>query len=379
MATNFLINGSEFSDNFIPRDAFTTGGLWSWGQNYQYQLGDGTQIDRSSPVQISVYGNNWKEINVGHRRTGHAIKTNGTLWTWGNGGALGDGTTNSRSVAVQIGADTTWKQVDSGVHGVAIKTDGTLWAWGTNLEGQIGNGTTTNTSSPVQIGTGTNWKFISAGTYHTAAIKTDGSLWGWGWNAYGQLGDNTRDSKSSPVQTVAGGTNWKMVASGGYHTAAIKTDGTLWLWGEAAQGKLGDGTTANKSSPVQTIAGGVNWKLVTSGTYHTAAIKTDGTLWSWGGNTDGALGDGTLVSKSSPVQTVSFGTNWKQVSVKGFSIAIKTDGTLWAWGRGNEGQLGDGTSTTKSSPVQIPGTNWKKISAGGYSSVASGHAIRDDS
>ena len=203
-------------------------------------------------------------------------------------------------------------------------------------------------------------------------------LWTWGRNAYGQLGDNSVTSRSSPVQTVSGGTNWKSVAGGNYNTAAIKTDGTLWLWGRNNNGELGDNSVTSRSSPVQTVAGGTNWKLVAGGINNIAAIKTDGTLWSWGNNTYGQLGDNSNTNKSSPVQTVSAGTNWKSVSC-GFyyTAAIKTDGTLWSWGYNANGQLGDNSITYKSSPVQTVagGTNWKLV-AGGYYHTA---AIRDNS
>jgi alpha-tubulin suppressor-like RCC1 family protein len=154
-----------------------------------------------------------------------------------------------------------------------LEPPGALWTWGSNFYGGLGDNTTTNKSSPVQtISAGTNWKQVSCG-YHTAAIKTDGTLWVWGSNSDGQLGDNTNTYQSSPVQTIAGGTNWKQVAGGWFHTAAIKTDGTLWTWGSNFYGGLGDNTTTNKSSPVQTIAGGTNWKQVSCGTWHTAAIR----------------------------------------------------------------------------------------------------------
>ena len=139
-------------------------------------------------------------------------------------------------------------------------------------------------------------------------------LWTWGSNQYGQLGDNTVTSKSSPVQTIAGGTNWKQVATRGMNMAAIKTDGTLWAWGSNVAGELGDNTITNRSSPVQTITGGTNWKSVACGYFHTAAIKTDGTLWTWGYNAYAQLGDNTVTSKSSPVQTITGGTNWKSVA-----------------------------------------------------------------
>jgi alpha-tubulin suppressor-like RCC1 family protein len=170
---------------------------------------------------------------------------------------------------------------------------------------------------------------VAGGFYHTACIKTDGTLWTWGLNSRGQLGDNTVVQKSSPIQTVSGGTNWKQVACGidGFYTAAIKTDGTLWLWGINVNGGLGDGSSVvHRSSPIQTVAGGTNWKLVAGGAYHTAAIKTDGTLWTWGRNTEGELGDNTVANKSSPIQTVAGGTNWKQViSGRLHTVCIRDD------------------------------------------------------
>jgi len=312
-----------------------------------------------------------------------AIKTDGTLWTWGTGssGRLGDNTSGAKSSPVQtVSAGTNWKQVATGNgHTAAIKTDGTLWLWGVNSYGTLGDNTTASKSSPVQtVAAGTNWKQVAAGVYHTAAIKTDGTLWTWGRNGasiltYGQLGDNTTTAKSSPVQTVSGGTNWKLVAGGGYHTTAIKTDGTLWTWGLNGNGQLGNNTTGKISSPIQTVSGGTNWKLVSCGFYHTAAIKTDGTLWTWGFNYYGALGDNTVTQRNSPVQTVSGGTNWKLVDCGAYhTAAIKTDGTLWTWGRNTEGQLGVNDITHRSSPIQTVagGTNWKSVSGGGNDTAA---------
>ena len=380
-ATNFGETGSDLGDIFIPRALFSSGGLWSCGFNGYGELGDNTTTNRSSPVQTVSAGTNWKSVAAGMYHTA-AIKTDGTLWTWGrnNVGKLGDNTLDNKSSPVQtISAGTNWKLVAAGMyHTAAIKTDGTLWTWGWNNYGQIGDNTTTSKSSPVQtVASGTNWKSVSAAMYHTAAIKTDGTLWTWGWNNYGGLGDNTTAHKSSPVQTVASGTNWKSVAAGGLHTTAIKTDGTLWLWGYNGYGDLGDNTRIDKSSPVQTIAGGTNWKLVAAGQYHTAAIKTDGTLWLWGRNTYGQLGDNTTANKSSPVQTIAAGTNWKSVAAGQFhTTAIKTDGTLWTWGQNTYGKLGDNTTTSKSSPVQTVagGTNWKSVTAG-YEHTA---ATKDD-
>ena len=375
-----LPTGEDVGDLLVPRDLFSEGGLWNWGYNGYGQLGDSTMTHRSSPGQTIAGGTNWKQVACGYYNTA-AIKTDGTLWTWGSNiyGQLGDSTNVAKSSPVQtITGGTNWKQVACGYkYTAAIKTDGTLWSCGYNGSGQLGDSTITHRSSPVQtIAGGTNWKQVACGREHTTAIKTDGTLWTWGRDTYGQLGDSTIANKSSPIQTIAGGTNWKQVACGRYHTTAIKTDGTLWSWGYNLFGELGDSTITRKSSPVQTIAGGTNWKQVACGEYNTAAIKTDGTLWLWGNNYAGQLGDSTIISRSSPVQTITGGNNWKQVSGAYHTAAIKTDGTLWLWGRNSEGQLGDSTIVNKRSPVQtIAGeTNWKQVACSfGYTA-----SIKDD-
>jgi alpha-tubulin suppressor-like RCC1 family protein len=145
--------------------------------------------------------------------------------------------------------------------------------WGTAGNGQLGANVAA-ASSPIQtVASGSNWKHISCGQLHTAAIKTDGTLWSWGHEGYSQLGNNlTGGDKSSAVQTVSGGTNWKQLSCGRYHTSAIKTDGTLWIWGRNNFGQLGDTSTTNRTSPVQTSKGGTNWKMVSAGGYHTVGL-----------------------------------------------------------------------------------------------------------
>ena len=342
--------------------------LWTWGRNQAGGLGDNTIAHKSSPVQTVAGGTNWRQMDNHSLWHAGAIKTDGTLWMWGsnNNAQLGDYTRVLRSSPVQtIAGGNNWKQVSiGGVNTAAIKTDGTLWCWGENWYGHLGDNTIDPKSSPVQtVAGGTNWKTVSCGYNHTAAIKTDGTLWLWGYDVYGQLGDNSTTKKSSPVQTVAGGTNWKQVSCGYGHTGAIKTDGTLWTWGNNSyfEGMLGDNTTLDRSSPVQTVAGGTNWKQVAAGYTHTSAIKTDGTLWTWGTNSYGNVGDNTTIDRSSPVQTIAGGNNWKYVSLNTAmetTVALKTDGTLWAWGSGSYGNVGDNTIINKSSPVQtIAGGN----------------------
>ena len=358
----------EFDDVFVKRDVFSVGNLWGWGSNSDGQLGDNTTVDKSSPIQTTAGGTNWKQV-AGAGSHIAAIKTDSTLWTWGWNalGQLGTNNQLNRSSPVQtVSGGTNWKQVACGaVHTSAIKTDGTLWTWGSNSSGRLGTNNQLNRSSPVQtIAGGNNWKHVACGSSHTVAIKTDGTLWGWGHNTSGRLGDDTTVSKSSPVQTVSGGTTWKQVACGSSHTVAIKTDGTLWTWGTNTNGQLGDNTTVDKSSPVQTVSGGTTWKQVAGGAAHTAAIKTDGTLWLWGLNTNGRLGTNNELNSSSPVQTIAGGNNWKHVACGDeHTIALKTDGTLWTWGSGTNGRLGTDDIIHRSSPVQVAGTTWKQVAA----------------
>ena len=416
------------------------GKLFRWGTNGNGEIGDGTTVVRSSPVQVGA-GTDWRMVN-----NSFAIKTNGTLWAWGNNGAgrLGDGTTVSKSSPVQVGAGTDWKTVAAMAAIAAIKTDGTLWTWGCSTDGRLGDGTTTCRSSPVQVGTATNWKSVVSTRSTFLAQKTDGSIWGWGVNSFGelgdgttvakttpiqltganqdvfhisqsdtifawlrepkilasdratglqantvdfddlfirrdmficsgamtwglgtsgQLGDNSTTSKSSPVQLAKTGSIWREINAGYCFMNGIQHDGTLWAWGAGGSGKLGDGTTVTKSTPIQ--IGLLSWRQATAGVFAAAAIRCDGTLWTWGKNNYGQLGDGTTVSKSSPVQVGASG-DWLCVQYTFCTMAaLKINGTLWTWGANVQGQLGDNSTVSKSSPVQVgTGTDWINFSVG---------------
>jgi len=382
----FNIGTNNLESYLVPLDYFVSGGLWGSGRNNNGQLGNGaTSLSQPVFVQPVTGGTNWRYISPSKANIGSTagIKTDGTLWLWGRNdyGQLGDNTSVAKSSPVQtISNGNNWNLVSFGqYHTAAIKTDGSLWLWGNNKYGQLGNnsgGTGVNSSSPVQtVAGGNNWIKVDCGWGFTMAIKTDGTLWGWGKNTSGQLGNNASANKSSPVQTVAAGTNWKLISCGRYQSSAIKTDGTLWSWGQNNTGQLGDNTTTNRSSPVQEITASTNWKLVSCSSYaFTAALKTDGTLWLWGSNAYGQIGNNTSGQQySSPVQEVTGGTNWRTVSTGGGHVsAIKTDGTLWTWGINSFGQLANNTFNRTSSPAQTAagGTNWRLSNSGGYQTHA---------
>lgn len=345
--------------------------LFSWGYNGNGQLGSGTTTDRSSPVQVGAL-TNWSVISAGSNYC-LAIKTDGSLWAWGNGGSgrLGDGTAVDKSSPIQIGSLTNWASVSAGnTHSLAVKTDGTLWAWGSNAQGELGDGTATGKSSPIQIGSLTNWSKVSAGrNSFSLAVKTNGTLWAWGNNLDGMLGDGTTTTRSSPVQ-IGSLTNWASVSACNAYSFGIKTDGTLWAWGNGSSYQLGLGNTNSYSSPVQ-VGSATNWRSISrdlQGYNSVIAVRTNNTAWSWGQNAFGELGLGDSgVVYSLPTQIGSL-TNWSVVECDGPSaIGLKTDGTIWTWGYNYYGQLGSGTTTNRSSPVQVGAlTTWQSVAAGRF-------------
>jgi alpha-tubulin suppressor-like RCC1 family protein len=226
-----------------------------------------------------------------------------------------------------VGALTNWSKLAAPLLGtgatLAIKTDGTLWSWGGNPYGQLGSSATVYRSSPAQVGALTDWSKISIGSSAGAAIKTDGTLWLWGRNNYGTLGINSNvDRISSPTQ-VGSGTTWSEISLASGTILAKKTDGTLWGWGYNNNGQLGFSDLVNRSSPTQ-IGTDTNWNLISSGGYgNTMATKTNGTLWAWGQNQYGQVGTNDKVNRSSPVQ-ISSATNWIKIfaaSTLGMAVA----------------------------------------------------------
>ena len=329
----------------------------AWGYNNQGQLGDSTIIDKLVPVSSAIGLTDVIAIEGGGNHS-LALKSDGTVWAWGDNysGELGDGTATDKLIPVQVTGLTDIISISSkSGHSLALKNDGTVWAWGHNGYGELGDGTTVNKNIPVQVIGLTNIIGVSTGLWHSLALKNDGTVWTWGANNTGQLGDGTTTSKLTPVQ-VSGLTNIIAIAGGygkpiGSHSLALKSDGTVWAWGHNYYGQLGDGTTTNRTSPVQ-VTGLNNMIKIEAGTFFSIALKSDGTVWAWGNNSYGQLGDGTTTGSLIPVETLGL-INISLITSGGdHSLALKSDGTVWTWGYNYYGQLGDGTTTDRTIPVQ---------------------------
>jgi len=349
--------------------------IWSWGCSDRGQLGDNTTVSKSSPVSVVGGFCDWSKVSANGQKS-LGLRTNGTAWAWGSNfsGQLGDGTTVNKSSPVSVvGSFCDWSQVSAGYfHSLGVRTNGTAWAWGFNQCGQLGDNTVVSRLSPVSVVGGfCDWSQISGGLYHSLAVRTNGTAWAWGLGTCGRLGDNSTVAKSSPVSVIGGFTDWCQISAGWQHSLAIRTNGTAWAWGRPSLGALGDNSSVNKSSPVSVVGGFTDWCQV-SAAYHSIALRQNGTAWAWGYGLP--LGNNCTANQSSPVSVVGGFTDWCQVAaaVGNFSLAIRTNGTAWAWGNGSGGKLGNGTTTNHSSPVSVIGgfTDWYQVSGGAGQSLA---------
>jgi len=322
--------------------------------------------------------------------SGHTVvlDNDGTLWGWGSNSRGQVGTTASGPIMdpVQIApGGTSWAAVSAGgSFTLAIREDGTLWAWGANEFCRLG--TTTNSGpteyidTPTQVSPGdTTWEQISAGGYHSLALKNDGSLWAWGYNNAGQAASNNVGSAvCSPAQVAVGETDWSSVSAGLWHSMALKDDGSLWGWGENAFGQLGTAYDVNQYTPVQAMVTDTTWAIIRAGAGNTMAIKEDGSLWGWGSNGNGKLGIMVMdlvTPVTTPTQVVPIATDWKMVAPGYYhTLAVKNDGSLWAWGDNFYGQAGTpypcASSFNQANPVAASKTNWATVAAGTYHSLA---------
>ncbi len=385
------------------------GTILAWGSNQDGQLGDGTPL-RPTLAPVSVLGG-VAAVAVGPDYS-LALKDDGTVWYWGlkidNGSPLFtprstpvqvNGLSGVKAIAAGIGQNlaltsdgTVWEWGErlwplpplsrsapspvSGVSGVvataaggrhnlALKSDGTVWAWGNNDYGQLGDGTTTQRATPVQVGGLSGVVALAAGGFHSLALRADGTVWAWGdndnENEYCTWGSGTATPQLTPVQVtglsgVVAVAASRLVVEGGLfcdHNLALKSDGTMWAWGANFSGQLGDGTTTDRSDPVRVngLEGAVS--LAAGGGGNSLAARSDGTVWAWGGNYFGQLGDGTTTGRLTPGKVGGLAGVVAVAGASEHSLALMHDGTVWAWGGNEFGQLGYETATNRTTPVQV--------------------------
>ena len=368
---------------------YNVGGTWNrfyteirpayaWGYNGSGQLGDSTTSPRSSPV--TVIGSNvinWSQVSAGSDHS-LGLTATGIAYAWGNGqrGQLGDGASTNRSSPVTVaGGITNWSQVSAGRdHSLGLTATGIAYAWGYNLLGYLGDGTSAQRPVPTLVVGGiTNWRQLSAGNMFSLGLTSTGIAYAWGYNNLGRLGDGTTIEKSSPVTVVGGITNWRELSAGSYHGLGTTNSGLAYAWGRDVFGNLGNNILSSATSSPATVVGGItNWSKVSAGRYHSLGLTSTGIAYAWGRGQSGQLGDGTAVNKSSPVTVVGGITNWSQLSCGSMhSLGLTGTGIIYVWGYNSTGRLGDGTSTDRSSPVTLIGsiTNWTQISAGARSDL----------
>ncbi|NCU42135.1 MAG: hypothetical protein EOM19_05475, partial [Candidatus Moranbacteria bacterium] len=367
------------------------GTVWCWGRNYYGQIGNDTQGNKPGAVQVKGVGGVGYLTDISQIANGNshvcALKTDGTAYCWGENGSgrLGDNTTTQRNTPVQvkgvgnIGFLSNISQITAGNSNTcALKTDGTAYCWGTGQYGGNGDNTTTQRYTPVQVkgvdGVGflENVSQISAGFYHTCATKTDGTAYCWGSSSYGQLGDDTTTQRNTPIQVLGvGGVGYlegvSQISTGYRHTCATKTDGTVYCWGLNSSGQLGDNTITKRPIPIQVLGvGGIGYlsgvSHISVGSYHNCSLKTDGTVYCWGSFRDGQIGSDISYNRiptkevKKYIPSSGYLTNISQIST-GYqhTCATKIDGTAYCWGDNNSGQLGDNTIVGRFTPVQVLG------------------------
>ena len=327
------------------------GTVWTWGANTSGQLGDGTLTDKTAAVQVPGL-NSVVSVAAGEGYS-LALKEDGTVWAWGDNthGQLGEGNQASSLVPIQVSGLVDVVAIETEVQGsYALKRDGTVWKWGRITSW----GTGAVEKTPVRVANVTGVKEIVAGDDYVAVLKTDGTVWAWGagWTS----GKGWSQTGVSTPTEVVGLDHVASIAGGVEQVLAVKTDGTLWYWGYLGNHSSWYGYSGPTKMGITDVAYvAANQGMRAGGTFVNVVVKKNGTVWAWGTNKNGELGDGTINNNLNTVpQQVAGISDVSTVAVgNGYVLASKSDGSLWSWGLNNKGQLGDGTTTTRTRPVQV--------------------------
>jgi len=359
------------------------GSVWTWGYNYNGQLGDGTTNNNSVPGEVLGPGGTGFLNNItmvmGGELHNVALKSDGTVWVWGSDvtDQLGDGgTTNSLWPTQVNGLSSVTKLGSRGYHSVAVEADGTVWDWGSDRFGALGDGQNVQNpgyTTPVKVTGVTNPIMVTAGYMFSVALLQDHTLVAWGNNADGEMGNGTSGGYQSSPEPVTGIDNVVWVSAGWTHVVAIRSDGTVWTWGAnswtgsfdcedsydsnnlgffCGYGKLGDGTENDHYTPEQVpgLSGAI---MALAGDSYTAVLLRDGTVWTFGSNGAGQLGVTGIYQSLSPVQVQGL-CHAVYIMARDFhSQALCSDGSLWSWGSGTSGELGNGAFSNSAVPVKV--------------------------
>jgi len=348
-----------------------SGGLRCWGYNDRGQLGDGSMISRSTPADVQGLTTGITAVGVG-RYHSCAITTVGGAKCWGNNssGQLGDGTTIWQLHPVEVvGLGVTVAAVTVGhYHTCALTTAGGVKCWGSNGIGQLGDGTTTHRTTPVDVvGLGSGVIAVSAGYNHTCALTSAGAVKCWGANGNGQLGDGSTTSSTAPVDVIDLSTGVTDIDAGDWHTCAVASSGGAKCWGSNSGGKLGGGTTTKSTTPVDVVGLTSGVREISAGGSHTCALTDADGVKCWGLNDNRQLGNGTRAWSLTPADVVGLTDGVAGVDVGGeHTCAVTNLGNVQCWGLNSEGQLGDGAILHRSTPVDVTGlsSGLAAISAG---------------
>lgn len=337
----------------------TGGGVKCWGRNDYGQIGDGSRLTRTLPVDVSGLISGVVAVRAGNAHT-CALTDEGGVKCWGQNtvGQLGDGSTISRTTPVDVSGLTSGviSITAGGFHTCALTDSGGVKCWGYGLYGQVGVGDQDQHETPVDVsGLTAGVVDVSAGLYHTCALLTDGSAQCWGYGLYGQLGNDSDADQLTPVPVNDLPVDAQRVHAGAFHTCVLTTGGGVRCWGANVVGQLGDGTTEEREDPVVVngLADGV--VEVAAGDAHTCALKENGAVMCWGRGTEGQLGDGSTALKTpEPVTPTGLTAGIAALGSGAFhSCGVTTSGGLECWGQNQFGQLGNGTQVRSTTPTDV--------------------------